>query len=105
MIIYSSIMFAAAVVLAVFAVCIAKGNANLINSYRPERVKDKTVYCRKMGRVLLVMASVMAISGLIGLLGEATSVALAAVGVLIVGQICAIAGLLYTQKKYGGGIF
>ena len=41
----------------------------------------------------------------IGLLGETDSIALAAVGVLIVGIICGLSRLFYVQKKYGGGVF
>lgn len=44
MIIYSVIMFVVAAALIAFGILIAKGNANLINSYREERVKDKVLY-------------------------------------------------------------
>ena len=41
MIVYSLIVLAAAVACAVLGRSIHKGNATLINCYRPERVKDK----------------------------------------------------------------
>ena len=52
MIVYSVMMFVVAAALIVFGVLIAKGNANLINCYREERVKDKNLYCKKISQAL-----------------------------------------------------
>lgn len=103
MIIYAVLMFASAIAFAILGVCIVRGNANLINCYRPERVKDKPLYCRKLGTAMLFMAAVMTVSGVVGLLGEWAAVA--AVAVLMVGLTCGIVWLFSVQKKYGGGIF
>lgn len=103
MIVYSLIVLAAAVACAVLGRSIQKGNATLINCYRPERVKDKPVYCKKMGSAMYFMAAAMAISAVINLIGE--TFAMAAVGMLFVGQIGSIARLVHVQKKYGGGFF
>ena len=105
MIIYSVIVLVVATALIVFGVLIAKGNTNLINCYREERVKDKALYCKKISQALWIMATVLVVSGVIGLLGETDFIALAAVGVLIVGIICGLSRLFYVQKKYGGGVF
>ena len=103
MIVYSLIVLAAAVACAVLGRSIRKGNAELINCYRPERVKDKPVYCKKMGSAMYFMAAAMAFSAVINLFGE--TFAMVAVGVLFVGQIGSIACLVHVQKKYGGGFF
>ena len=103
MIAYSVIVFAAAVALLVLGRCIAKGNTSLINCYHPERVEDKDTYCRKIGQAMYIMGTVMALSGGIGLVGEAC--ALAAVVVLIVGEIGGMVLMIHAQKKYGGGVF
>ena len=103
MIVYTVIMFASAAAFVVLGRCIAKGNANLINCYHPDRVKDKPLYCRKMGRAMYIMGVTMALSGVLGLFGE-TQTPLA-VGELFLGEACGIVRLFYVQKKYGGGVF
>ena len=105
MIVYSIILFAAAIAFIVFAMLISKGNTNLINCYHEDRTPNKLMYCKKISQALWIMATVLTISGVIGLLGETDSIALAAVGVLIVGIICGLSRLFYVQKKYGGGVF
>lgn len=105
MIVYSVIMFVTAAVLAVFAVLISKGNTHLINCYHEDRVKDKTLYCRKIGQALLVLAAVLTVSGIVGLLGETDAVVFAALGVLVVGMIAGMGLLFHVQKKFGGGLF
>jgi len=105
MIVYSVILFAAAMAFTVFAILISKGNTNLINCYHEDRTPDKPVYCKKISQALWIMAAVLVVSGAVGLLGETDAIALAAVGVLIVGLICGLYRLFYVQKKYGGGVF
>ena len=105
MIIYSGIMFVVAAALIVFGVLIAKGNANLINCYREERVKDKALYCKKISQVLFILAGTLVFSGFIGLFGEADSIVLLGLGVLVVGMLFGVVQLFLVQKKYGGGVF
>ena len=105
MIVFSLILFAAAIALAVFAILISKGNVNVINCYHEDRVSDKLLYCKKMSQALWVMAAVMIVSGIIGLLGDTEKIALCAVGVLVIGTIGAVCNLFHVQKKYGGGVF
>lgn len=105
MIVYSLIMFAVAIALAVFAILISRGNVNVINCYREDRVSDKPLYCKKMSRALWTMAAVILTSGIIGLLSDTETIALCAVGVLVVGTIGAVCNLFRVQKKYGGGVF
>ena len=105
MIVYSIIMFAAAIAFIVFAILISKGNTNLINCYHEDRTPDKMIYCKRISQALWIMATVLVLSGVIGLLGEKDSIALVAVSVLIVGIVCGLSRLFYVQKKYGGGVF
>ena len=105
MIVYSIILFAAAIAFIVFAILISKGNTNLINCYHEDRTPDKMIYCKRISQALWIMATVLVPSGVIGLLGEKDSIALVAVSVLIVGIICGLSRLFYVQKKYGGGVF
>ena len=105
MIVYAVIMFAVAAAFAVLAVLIAKGNANLINCYREERVKDKPLYCKKISQALYILAGTLVCSGIIGLFGETDSIVLLGLGVLVVGMLFGVVRLFRVQKKYGGGVF
>lgn len=105
MIIYSVFMFVVAAALIVFGVLISKGNTNLINCYREERVKDKALYCKKIGQALFILADAIICSGVVALFGESDGIVLLALGVLVVGTIFGVARLFHAQKKYGGGIF
>ena len=105
MIVYSIIMFAVSIAFIVFAILISKGNANLINCYQEDRVKDKPTYCRKFSQSLWMLAAVLGASGIVGLFGETDVIAVSAVVVLLVGVICGLCRLFYVQKKYGGGVF
>ena len=105
MIIYSVIMFVVAAALIVFGVLIAKGNANLINCYREERVKDKAQYCKRISQALFILAGTLVCSGIIGLLGDVDSIVLLGLGVLVVGMLFGVVQLFLVQKKYGGGVF
>ena len=105
MIVYSVIMFVATVIFAAFAIFITKGNTSLINCYCEDRVKDKMIYCVKIGQSLFIMAAAMLVSGVISLFSETKPVVLSALGVLIVGTVIGMVRLFQVQKKYGGGIF
>jgi len=105
MIVYTVIMFVAAIVFSAFAVLISKGHTNLINCYHEDRVKDKPLYCKKFSRSLWILAAVLAASGVIGMLGETDTIALSAVGVLIIGLVGGIIRIFCVQKNYGGGVF
>ena len=105
MIVYSVIMFAATALFAVFAILITKGNTSLINCYREKRVKDKAIYCRKIGQSLFIMAAAMLLSGVISLFSAAETVILIALGMLIAGVLIGIVRLFHVQQEYGGGIF
>ena len=105
MIVYSVIVFVVAAALIVFGVLIAKGNANLINCYRDDRVKDKAQYCKRISQALFILAGTLVCSGIIGLLGDVDSIVLLGLGVLVVGMLCGVVQLFRVQKKYGGGVF
>ena len=105
MIIYSVIMFVVAAALIVFGVLIYKGNANLINCYREDRVEDKALYCKRISQALFILAGTLVSSGIIGLFGEADSIVLLGLGVLVVGVLFGVVQLFRAQKKYGGGVF
>lgn len=105
MILYAVFMFVLAGVLAVLGVLICRGSADLINCYRQDRVKDKAVYCKAIGKALFFLAAALTASGMVGLLGESDTIGLAAMSVLLAGAVIGLWLLFRAQKKYGGGIF
>ncbi len=105
MIVYSVMMLGVAVMLAVLAILIMKGNTSLINCYREERVKDKSAYCVKMGQALLIIGVSIAVSGVIALFSEEKSVIFTTLPITCVGVTIGITRLFHVQKKYGGGMF
>ena len=105
MVVYAIILFTAAIAIAVFAILISREYTNLINCYREERVEDKKAYCKKFSNTLWFLTAILTVSGGVGLLGETDTVALCAVGVLVVGMIIGVCQLFRVQKKYGGGVF
>lgn len=105
MIVYSVIMFVVAAALIVYGILVAKGNANLINSYREDRVKDKALYCKKISHALFILAGTLACCGTIVLFGETDGIVLLSLGVLVVGMVFGVVQLFRAQKKYGGGVF
>ena len=105
MIVYAIIMFVVAAALIVFGVLIYKGNANLINCYREERVKDKALYCKKISQALFILADTLVCSGVVALLAKTDAIVLLSLGVLVAGMIFGVVRLFHIQKKYGGGVF
>ncbi len=103
MLVYAILMFLVAVVFAVVSVAIYKGKTDLIHDYHQTKVTDKSAYGKAFGKALGVMASTMALSGVIALFGE--SAMWAAVAVLLIGLAVGIIAIVRVQKKYNGGVF
>lgn len=105
MLLYSVIMFVASAGFTVISVLIYRGRTELIHSYHQTRVRDKKAYGKAFGKALLVIAAALLVSGILGLLGETGTVAMAAVSVLAVGTAVGLGCILAVQKKYNNGLF
>lgn len=103
MIVYSVILLLAAVLFAVVAVRIYKGDTNLIHDYHQEKVTDKLAYGKAFGKAMGILAGAMALSGLVSLLGE--NAMQIAVAVLAIGLVIGIIAIVRVQKKYNDGVF
>ncbi len=99
---YSIIMFLVAVLFTVLGIAIYKGKTDLIHDYHQTKVTDKSAYGKAFGKAMLVIATVMLLSGIIGLF---KNLLMLAVAILIIGLVVGIGCIVAVQKKYNKGVF
>ena len=102
MLLYSIIMFLVAVLFTVLGIAIYKGKTDLIHDYHQTKVIDKSAYGKAFGKAMLVIATVMLLSGIIGLF---KNLLMLAVAILIIGLVVGIGCIVAVQKKYNKGVF
>jgi hypothetical protein len=105
MVLYSIIMFFAAVPMIKISIAIYQGKTDLIHEYHQTKVTDKAAYGKAFGKAMLVVSISLLLSGIIGLFGASEVMAMIAVAVLFVGLFVGIAGIIEVQKKYNKGVF
>lgn len=103
MIIYSIILIAAAIVLALIAVRIYRGRTDLIINYHQSRVKpeEKLLYARDFSKGIFCLSGTLLIAGITILI---TKILIADI-FLVVGIIISIVILVRVQDKYNKGVF
>ena len=102
MLLYSIIMFLVAVLFTVLGIAIYKGKTDLIHDYHQTKVTNKSAYGKAFGKAMLVIATVMLLSGIIGLF---KNLLILAVAILIIGLVVGIGCIVAVQKKYNKGVF
>ena len=102
MLLYSIIMFLVAALFTVLGIAIYKGKTDLIHDYHQAKVTDKSAYGKAFGKAMLVIATVMLLSGIIGLF---KNLLMLAVAILIIGLVIGIGCIVAVQKKYNKGVF
>ena len=95
-------MFLVAVLFTVLGIAIYKGKTDLIHDYHQTKVTNKSAYGKSFGKAMLVIATVMLLSGIIGLF---KNLLILAVAILIIGLVVGIGCIVAVQKKYNKGIF
>ena len=95
-------MFLVAVLFTVLGIAIYKGKTDLIHDYHQTKVTNKSAYGKAFGKALLVIATVMLLSGIIGLF---KNLLMLAVAILIIGLVVGIGCIVAVQKKYNKGVF
>ena len=95
-------MFLVAVLFTVLGIAIYKGKTDLIHDYHQTKVTDKSAYGKAFGKAMLVIATVMLLSGIIGLF---KNLLMLAVAILIIGLVVGIGCIVVVQKKYNKGVF
>lgn len=105
MVLYSIIMFLAAVPMIKISIAIYQGKTSLIHDYHQTKVTDKTAYGKAFGKAMFFVSMTLLLSGIIGLFGDSESIAMISVAVLFIGLFIGIAWIVAVQKKYNRGIF
>ena len=95
-------MFLVAVLFTVMGIAIYKGKTDLIHDYHQTKVTNKSAYGKAFGKAMLVIATVMLLSGIIGLF---KNLLMLAVAILIIGLVVGIGCIVAVQKKYNKGVF
>ena len=95
-------MFLVAVLFTVLGIAIYKGKTDLIHGYHQTKVTNKSAYGKAFGKAMLVIATVMLLSGIIGLF---KNLLMLAVAILIIGLVVGIGCIVAVQKKYNKGVF
>ena len=102
MLVYAIIMFLVAAAFAVMGIAIYRGKTDLIHDYHQTKVTDKSAYGKACGKAMLVIATVLLLSGIIGLF---ENMIILAVAILVIGLVIGIGGIVAVQRKYNKGVF
>ena len=105
MLLYSIIMFLAAVPMIKISIAIYKGKTDLIHDYHQTKVTDKAAYGKAFGKAMFVVSAALLLSGIISLFGISDTMAIIAVAVLFIGLFIGIAWIIAVQIKYNKGVF
>ena len=105
MTLYSCILLPVSAIFAILSFKIYNGKTELIHDYHQTNVKDKEAYGKGFGKALGVIAAGIFLSGIVGLLGDSNTIAIAAVIVLFAGLFAGLWCIYRVQKKYNSGIF
>ena len=105
MVLYSIILFLAAIPMIKISIAIYQGKTDLIHDYHRTKVTDKAAYGRAFGRAMMLNSAALLLSGIISLFGGSELISMIAVAVLFVGLFIGIAWIVAVQIKYNKGIF
>jgi hypothetical protein len=105
MVLYSIILFLAAVPMMKISIAIYRGKTSLIHSYHQTKVTDQAAYGKAFGKAMLIISVTLLLSGISGLFGASETIAMLALAVLVVGLSVGIAWIVAVQMKYNKGIF
>ncbi len=107
MIVYSVILFAAAVLILIVGRAIYRGKTDLIHDYHRQNVpeSERLRYGRAFAGGLFVLGGALALSGGIALFGDSGPITAVSLAVLTAGLVVSIVMIVLVQKKYNGGMF
>lgn len=105
MVLYSIIVFLAAIPTLILSIGIYRGKTSLIHDYHQTNVTDPAAYGKAFGKAMLAICASMILSGIIGLFGDCEAVAMVAIAIVLIGLIAGIVWIVIVQKKYNKGVF
>ena len=105
MVLYSIIMFLAAIPMIGISIAIYKGKTDLIHDYHQTKVTDKAAYGKAFGKAMFVISVALLLSGIIGSFGDLEVIATISLAVLFIGLFIGIAWIIAVQIKHNKGIF
>ena len=105
MILYSIIMFLAAVPMGWISISIYQGKTSLIHEYHQTKVVDKAAYGKAFGKAMFIGTRALLLSGIVGMLGDSEIISMIAVTILFIGLFIGIICIVVVQMKYNKGLF
>ena len=87
---YAILMFAFAVLLWIYALCLRSGDYGLVLRGHATSPRDKKAYARYIGKIIALVALAPFLSALVSLIGPFNIMIFVAVGVLIAGVVAFI---------------
>ena len=107
MILFSVILFAAAILLLSVGAAVYRGRTDLIHDYHQQNVKEeqRPAYGRAIAAGLFSVGGTLIAGGVIGLFGDKGIWPKLSLTVLFIGLAVSIAIFVRAQKKYNNGIF
>ena len=105
MVLYSIILFLAAVPMIKISIAIYQGKTSLIQDYHQTKVTDRHAYGKAFGKAMFVVSMALLLSGMIGLFGSSERMAMISVAVLFICLFIGIAWIIAVQMKYNKGLF
>jgi uncharacterized membrane protein YbjE (DUF340 family) len=100
MVLFSVILFLAAIPTGWVSLAIYRGKTDLIHDYHQTKVTDKAAYGKDFGKAMFVVTAALFLGGIVGLLGSSEAVASAAVAVLLIGLTVGILCIIAVQAKH-----
>lgn len=107
MVLYSILVVAVAALIGIFGMLIYRGNTKLIHEYHMSNVKEseRLQYARAVGKCLIILALMLAISGSVAFGGNNLLFVIISVAIVFLGLVVFIIAIFRVQKKYNNGIW
>lgn len=105
MVLYSIIMFIAAIPMIQISIAIYQGKTSLIHDYHQTKVTDKAAYGKSFGKGMFVISIALLLSGILALFTDSQSNSMIPIIVLFIGLFFGIVWIIVVQLKYNKGIF
>lgn len=104
-ILFTTIMFAFAILFIIIGILIFHGKTNLIHSYHQTRVKNKAEYGKSFGKIMCGSSIPFLVSGAIPIFKQSDSAIITSICIFFVLFIICLIMFYRVQKKYNSDVF